>query len=328
MARRRPTGALGVGHFGRIIKNFRGTPPPTAWTSTANSTRDLIAVFRGSAPRRAVVEYGAVMSAQPDPTPSGAESAQQHRPRLRPEWIVVCATVGILAATAGNVWVAWSQWAVMRGQLNAAKDADKQNLKNVTDVAKDTQAALEISRRQGETLEKHVVVLNRQIAAFEKVEAARLGVSRVDSIVGRDEIKIGIPIDNYGRVPSPTMKVKVLTGKFADIKKPEHDVHMFGGDRAYVPPGSGRFGVTVAVPLSPGDAERLEARTLQMMVAGTLDWDNGFGTRASGGFCFFYAAQTYWDACGVVNYEMLEKLVRSNPIALEGHGFSIIPLRK
>jgi hypothetical protein len=240
---------------------------------------------------------------------------------------MVFATVGFLAATAGNIWVASTQWGIVRGQLNAAKDSDKQNLKNVTEVAKDTQAALEISRRQAEALEKQVVVLNRQIAAFEKVEAARLGVSRVDSIVGRDELRIGIPIDNYGRVPSPTMKVKILTGKFADVKTPDHEVYMFGGDRAYVPPGSGRFGVTVAVPLVAGDAERLEARTMQIMLAGTLDWDNGFGTRSSSGFCFLYTSQTHWDACNVANHEMLEKLVRATPVALEGHGSLITPLR-
>lgn len=241
------------------------------------------------------------------------------------------AMVGLLAATAANVWVVSTQWAVLRGQLGG----DRPHVKNVTDAASDTQAALEISRRQAEALEKQVVVLNRQIAAFEKVEAARLGVSRVDSIVGRNELRIGIPIDNYGRVPSPTMKVKVLTGKFADIKKADHEVFMFGGDRAYVPPGSGKFGVTVAVPLAAGDIERLESRALQVMLAGTLDWDNGFGSRASSGFCFLYSPDaTGWDACNVANNEMLEKLVRATPVALEkpvaleGPAPVLMPLRK
>ena len=233
---------------------------------------------------------------------------------------MVWATVGILAATGGNVWVVFQEWALLRGQWNAARDASTQHMKAVTDAAQGTHVALEISRRQVEALETQAVVLNRQITALENAEAARLEVSRVVSILGRDEMKIGIPIDNYGRMPSPTLKVKVLASTFADVKALAYEVHMFGGDRTHVPPGSGRSGVTVFVPLVPGDAERLEARTLQMMIAGTLDWDNGFGTRASGRFCFFYAPRAHWDACRVGDYEMLAKLVSSNPVASEERG--------
>ena len=167
----------------------------------------------------------------------------------------------------------------------------------------------------GRPYQTQAVALDRQIKVLENAEAARLEVSRVVSILGRDEIKIGIPIDNYGRMPSPAMKVKVSTSTFAGGKESEHEVRMFGGDRTQIPPGTGRSGVTVLVPLVPGDGERLEARTLQMMIARTLDWDNGFGKRASGRFCFFYAPQAQWDACGVGDYETLAKLVSSTPVA-------------
>jgi hypothetical protein len=161
-------------------------------------------------------------------------------------------------------------------------------------------------------------VMEGQLAASQNAEGAHMGIGEFEGSIDNGEI--GIPIENYGRIPSPRTYIFVHVYKFTN-KSPVpiySKDYNFGGDRTEIPPGSGKYGVTVPLELSPGEIERLQSQQERLEIFTVLKYDNGFGRILQPGFCFAYTPlnSKRWNACpeGVVNFADLQKVKPGQPM--------------
>lgn len=143
-----------------------------------------------------------------------------------------------------------------------------------------------------------------QLASFQAVEGASLTISRPTL----DAVKIALPIENHGRVPSPRVKVFVHISRVLSKGGVPFGVsrHELGGDRTLIPPGAGRYGVTVPHGLRAAELEQIGRGEATLWVGVTLRFDNGFGAESQPGFCWRYGMGG-WDACPTVKFADLER---------------------
>jgi hypothetical protein len=190
--------------------------------------------------------------------------------------------------------------------------ADKQR-REMKQANKIAQVALSEARNANSTSTKTAIdalkVTRDQLASFQTVEGASLTVSRPTL----DAIQIALPIENHGRVPSPKVKAFVHVSRVLSKGGVPFGFasHEFGGDRTLIPPGTGRYGVTVLHGLKAMELEQIEHGEATIWVGVTLRFDNGFGTESQSGFCWRYAAGGRWDACPTVKFADLEKMAPS-----------------
>jgi len=130
--------------------------------------------------------------------------------------------------------------------------------------------------------------MRRNLGAFESVEGASPGVGKYQGTLSDGQI--GIPIQNYGHVAAPkaTFFVHVARGKSPPFYTNDYT---FGGDRTEIPPGSGKYGLTVKLGLSPDEIAWIERGEETLMIGVTINYDNGFGKDTQVGFAFSYNAQ-------------------------------------
>ena len=171
-------------------------------------------------------------------------------------------------------------------------------------------AAVQVSRANADAAMKAAETAQDQLRAFQNTEGAHIRPSRFEGNIAKGRIRI--PIENYGHMPSPSMSVFVHVYKeLAGEQMPFYAKHYnFGGDRTEIPPGTGRYGVTVPIELAPGEIEKIKTGQEQLYIGITIKYDNGFGKESQPGFCYVYVPghPENWDACGVVSFEDLQKM--------------------
>jgi hypothetical protein len=122
--------------------------------------------------------------------------------------------------------------------------------------------------------------------------------------------EIRIPLENGGRIPSPRVAVSahVFRKRLSDNATLDTQAYNFGGDRTKVPPGIGHY--EIAVPLNNwSDAERgaIDGRTEEIVVAGNIDYDDGFGHMDQNSYCFKRHSE-FWQSCPIVTFADLKKM--------------------
>ncbi|PYN83765.1 MAG: hypothetical protein DMD96_01025 [Candidatus Rokuibacteriota bacterium] len=215
-----------------------------------------------------------------------------------PNWIerhsgavTAVATIVIAVLTGVYAHYASAQWREMKRLSELTQDALIETKKNNSASAKSTDDALRITRDQ--------------LTAFQVVEGAHLGVA-LPVLLGD---RVALPIENYGRIPSPKVSIFAHVYRFQSKDRTSlySKRHEFGGDRTEIPPGVGKYGVTVPLELKANEMDRIANGEIGLWVGVTLKYDNGFGTQSQPGFCFSYAG-TKWDACPVAHFADLERM--------------------
>jgi len=148
-----------------------------------------------------------------------------------------------------------------------------------------------------------------QVAAFEKIEGAQLGIGHYQGDARSGFI--GIPINNYGHTSSPQLWLYPHVYRFGSK---DHKVlyvkdYSFGGDQTEIPPGNGVYGVVIPLELKAGEFERIGKEEV-MWVAVSYKFDDGFGhISPMKAACFSYNPKNpvNWDACPTFDYAHLPK---------------------
>jgi hypothetical protein len=206
--------------------------------------------------------------------------------------IMVLLTAVIAVSTTTYACYERKQLGVMAGQLRELEVSGKQ-----------TDQLIGLYRQQVEQLKT-------QINSFQRVEGAYIGISQPQgNISGKD---LGIPLENYGRIPSP--RVWIYPHIYRFTSKTRQRVYAkdytFGGDQTEIPPGFGKYGVSVPLEFMPGELAKTENGDEIMWVAVSFKYDDGFGNISSmKGVCFIYnpAHPTVWDACPTFDFAHLPK---------------------
>jgi len=128
-----------------------------------------------------------------------------------------------------------------------------------------------------------------------------------------DGTQIRIPLENGGKIPSPRVRVSYLLSRerLSDHVTLESAQGSFGGDRTNVPPGTGHYGISVPMKNFTGsDAASVKNGTESVLVAGNIDYDDGFGVQTQSSYCFKSSPSSNggWDACPIVTFADLQKM--------------------
>jgi hypothetical protein len=158
--------------------------------------------------------------------------------------------------------------------------------------------------------EKQWRVTSDQLTAYENTEGAHIGVGQLQWDVSGDQIRI--PVENYGHIPSPS--VHLFPHMYRFIPGPQPSVvyardYDFGGDQTEIPPGSGKYGVSIPVELRSGEMDKLQNGTELMWVAVTIWYEDGFGHVSKPGTCFAFNPKhpLVWDGCPTFDVAHLPK---------------------
>jgi hypothetical protein len=123
---------------------------------------------------------------------------------------------------------------------------------------------------------------------------------------------IDITLTNSGRLPSPRATVFAHVYKFSrDNRILSRKTHTFGGDRTPVPPGAGKYGVSVPLELQPGEREKVSSGAERIDVFLVVRYDNGFKKESQLGYCWAYVPRVFlWNKCTmpVVEFSDLTKI--------------------
>jgi hypothetical protein len=161
----------------------------------------------------------------------------------------------------------------------------------------------------------YVIITYRQLQtakrSLEVTQRAYLGTTTpdIDFVNGG---RIRLPIENFGHMPSPriyqgTAQVLFKTSNGSTIRQSSQP---FGGDRTAIPPGKGYFGVSIPLAVSAQEKNAIDHGEETIWVAGSIEYDTGFGERDKYSFCQIYNRDPaiQWNACPIVTFEDLQKL--------------------